>query len=121
MIEWDRVSNMGSPAYQQLVEVKGADGQFHSANLGCGSRTSMNLCVVSGAVLSTAPYNLREGQLVVARVSVAFRQGNATIAPNKTGARMTSAAVPDAMQQPIVRKNPDNSFSISWHATVNIP
>jgi hypothetical protein len=25
------------------------------------------------------------------------------------------------MQAPIVRKNPDNSFSISWHANLNIP
>lgn len=70
MIEWDRISNAGSPIFQQKVEVKGYDGKFYSANLGCGTRTSMNLCVVSSSTLMKAPYNLQAGDLVVARVSV---------------------------------------------------
>ena len=81
----------------------------------------MNLCVVSAATLMKAPYGLKPGALVVARVSVAFSQWTVTIAENTAGATLSAASVPDAMQPPIVRKNPDNSFSISWHAITKVP
>lgn len=81
----------------------------------------MNLCVVSSSTLMKAPYSLQAGDLVVARVSVAFSQWTVSISENTSGAHLTSAKVPDAMQAPIVRKNPDNSFSISWHANSAIP
>jgi len=81
----------------------------------------MNLCVVSTSTLMKAPYSLQPGDLVVARVSVQFSEWTVSIEENTTGVRITTSKVPDAMQSPIVRKNPDNSFSISWHANSNIP
>lgn len=74
MIEWDRIQNTGAPAFQQKVEVKSIDGSFYSANLGCGSSTNMNLCVVASSILTKAPYNLSPGDLVVARVAVQFSE-----------------------------------------------
>jgi len=74
MIEWDRISNSGNPVYEQKVEVKAMDGTFYSANLGCGTSTTMNLCVVPSSTLMKAPYNLKPGILVVARVAVQFSE-----------------------------------------------
>jgi len=114
MIEWDRINHPTIAVYSQRVEVKGTDGKFYSANLGCGTRTSMNLCVVSASTLSKAPYNLRVGSLVQARVAVQLGEWDVKIQENAIGAILTDAALPGTMQSPIVRKNADNSFSISW-------
>jgi len=61
-----------------------------------------------------APYNLSPGDLVMARVAVQYSEWTLQIQENTTGAQLINAKVPDTMQAPIVIKNPDNSFSISW-------
>lgn len=61
-----------------------------------------------------APYNLSPGDLVMARVAVQYSEWTLQIQENTTGAQLINAKVPDTMQAPIVIKNTDNSFSISW-------
>jgi len=61
--------------------------------------------------------------MITGRVSAsgAMNERSVSVQPNTDGARLGSDRVPDAMAAPTVRKNPDNSFSISWHANAATP
>lgn len=114
LVSWSlEPTKSGESPTSQKVSIKSKSGAFLSAGLEeCGEDTSEHTCTVPSSVLVAAPYNLRAGDAVVARVAVAYRGGTVSVPPNREGARLMME--PARMPAPTVTSNPDDSLNISW-------
>lgn len=114
----------GSPVTAYRVTFKGADGAFHIPNVAphnghaCDPTTPITttFCSMPMAVLTSAPFNLAAGALIVARVEALNERGWSTASPD-SAASLTAITAPTAA--PTLTRESSSSSSqvvVAWTA-----
>ena len=82
-IAWVEPYNGGSPILDLTVEVRGQDGTFHEELLYCDAgetdTRSDSYCVIPMSQLTASPFNLEQGDKIVARMTVTNVAGDSPI------------------------------------------
>lgn len=81
---------------------------------GCFYEPTNPTCVIPMSTLLAAPYNLRVGDLIVARVSAETKKNGwgRTSDPNLSGAKAVS--VPDMMSKPVLVSEEKDKVNLTW-------
>jgi len=110
-IEWTAPDARGAPIIGYNVEIQGSDEQFYGEE-DCGVSSTIQSCVLPMGVLSSEPYLLEEGELIVIRVSAQNEKGwGLPSQVNPTGATLRT---PHVMQIPELASKTDDSIRLRW-------
>jgi hypothetical protein len=114
-ITWAAPADGGSAITGYTVEIRQRDGATYTQSTGCsGIATS---CTIAITDLKAAPYNLVEGNNIIARITATNTIGNSATSPAGNGA-VIPATVPSTPAAPTTVISGSN-VSIDWTAPYN--